>query len=176
MTGGGTRRRGWRGTTLFLSIFVVLGVTFGLKFYSGTLQPTLTSSLSPGTTGSGTAPSSAASAAPSASAASSAATTPTTAPTTASTAVKTVDGDAVQTRYGDVQVSVAFSGTTITKVNVLEAPQESGRDIEITSYAVPVLSQEVLSSQSAKVDTVSGATYTSDGYLQSVQSAIDKLG
>jgi uncharacterized protein with FMN-binding domain len=168
------RRRGWRGTTLFLSIFVVLGVTFGLKFYSGTIQPTLTSSLSPGTTGSGTAPSSAASAAPSASP--SAATSAATTPTTASTAVKTVNGDAVQTRYGDVQVAVAFSGTTITKVSVLEAPQESGRDMEITSYAVPVLSQEVLSSQSAKVDTVSGATYTSEGYLQSVQSAIDKLG
>jgi uncharacterized protein with FMN-binding domain len=168
------RRRGWRGTTLFLSIFVVLGVTFGLKFYSSTIQPTLTSSLSPGTTGSGADPSSAASAAPSASPP--AATSATTAPTTASTAVKTVNGDAVQTRYGDVQVAVAFSGTTITKVSVLEAPQESGRDMEITSYAVPVLSREVLSSQSAKVDTVSGATYTSDGYLQSVQSAIDKLG
>jgi uncharacterized protein with FMN-binding domain len=48
--------------------------------------------------------------------------------------------------------------------------------MEIASYSVPVLSQEVLSSQSANVDTVSGATYTSEGYLQSVQSAIDKLG
>jgi uncharacterized protein with FMN-binding domain len=169
------RRHNWRGTTLFLSIFVVLGATLGLKFYSSAAQPSLTSSLSVGTTG--TDPSPAASAAPPAvsSTDSSGATAPTAAPTTSSTASKTVNGDAVQTRYGDVQVAVSFSGTTITKINVLQAPQESGRDMEITSYSVPVLSREVISSQSANVDTVSGATYTSDGYLQSVQSAIDKL-
>jgi uncharacterized protein with FMN-binding domain len=169
------RRRNWRGTTLFLSIFAILGATLGLKFYSSAVQPALTSSLSVGTTGSGQ--SSAPSAAPSA--ASSAAPTAASAPTSApapSTAAKTVNGDAVQTRFGPVQVAVSFSGHTITKLNVLQVPQESGRDMEIASYSVPVLNQEVLSSQSTKVDTVGGATYTSEGYLQSVQSAIDKLG
>jgi uncharacterized protein with FMN-binding domain len=82
----------------------------------------------------------------------------------------------VQTRFGNVQVKVTFSGKTITKIDVLQVPQESGRDQEIASYSVPILQQEVLQSQSARVDSVSGATYTSDGYLQSVQSAIDKLG
>lgn len=173
------RRRNWQGTTLFLSIFAILGATLGLKFYSSAAQPALTSSLSVGTTGSGTGQSSAPSAAPSAS--SSAAPTPSSsaAPTSApaaSTVSRTINGDTVQTRFGNVQVAVSFSGHTITKVDVLQVPQESGRDMEITSYSVPVLTQEVLSSQSAKIDSVSGATYTSEGYIQSVQSAIDKLG
>jgi uncharacterized protein with FMN-binding domain len=73
-------------------------------------------------------------------------------------------------------VQVSFSGATITKVTVLQVPEESGRDAEISGYSVPILDQEVLKSQSAKVDSVSGATYTSEGYLRSVQSAIDKLG
>jgi uncharacterized protein with FMN-binding domain len=173
------RRRNWRGTTLFLSIFAILGATLGLKFYSSAAGPALTSSLSAGTTGtddSGTDTATAPSAAPSAESSTGATTTPTTAPTPASTATKTVNGDAVQTRFGPVQVAVTFSGTRITKLNVLQVPQESGRDMEITSYSVPVLTQEVMSSQSANVDTVGGATYTSEGYLQSVQSAIDKLG
>jgi uncharacterized protein with FMN-binding domain len=172
------RRRNWRGTTLFLSIFAILGATLGLKFYSSAAQPALTSSLSSGTTGADTAsaPSAAPSASPSASPSGAASAAPTQGTTTASTATQTVNGDAVQTRFGTVQVAVTFSGTTITKLNVLQAPQESGHDMELTNYSVPVLTQEVLSSQSANVDTVSGATYTSEGYLQSVQSAIDKLG
>jgi uncharacterized protein with FMN-binding domain len=87
-----------------------------------------------------------------------------------------VTGAAIQTQFGNVQVSVSFSGKTITKITVLQVPQESGRDQEIANYSVPILQQEVLQSQSANVDSVSGATYTSQGYLQSVQSAIDKLG
>jgi uncharacterized protein with FMN-binding domain len=169
------RRRNWQGTTLFLSIFAILGATLGLKFYSSAAQPALTSSLSVGTTGSGTGQSSAPSASSSAAPTPSSSAAPTSAPA-ASTASRTINGDTVQTRFGNVQVAVSFSGHTITKVDVLQVPQESGRDMEITSYSVPVLTQEVLSSQSAKIDSVSGATYTSEGYIQSVQSAIDKLG
>lgn len=85
-------------------------------------------------------------------------------------------GDSVGTPYGDVQVQVSFSGSKITRIKVLQVPRESGRDAAIADYSVPILSREVLDSQSAQVDSVSGATYTSEGYLQSVQSAIDKRG
>jgi uncharacterized protein with FMN-binding domain len=85
-----------------------------------------------------------------------------------------VTGSAIDTRYGAVQVKLTFSGTTITAVDTVQAPNGNGRDQEINQQALPILQQEVLSSQSANIDTVSGATYTSEGYIQSVQSAIDK--
>lgn len=99
----------------------------------------------------------------------------TTAPkTTAPTSTRTVTGDAVDTRYGPVQVQVVLSGKTIKDVTVLQVPAQSNRDVEINNYAVPVLNQETLAAQSANIDMVSGATYTSQGYLQSLQSALDK--
>lgn len=89
---------------------------------------------------------------------------------------KTVTGDAVDTRYGPVKVAVTFSGKKITKIQVVEYPTETGRDQEINSYAIPQLNQQAMSAQSANIDGVSGATYTSEGYQQSLQSAIDKAG
>ncbi|MDR6611569.1 FMN-binding protein [Leifsonia sp. 1010] len=59
-------------------------------------------------------------------------------------------------------------------MKTLQSPDRDGRDIEINDRALPILQQEVLASQSANIDTVSGATYTSEGYIQSVQSAIDQ--
>jgi uncharacterized protein with FMN-binding domain len=102
---------------------------------------------------------------------------PKSAPSTpASSATKTVTGDAADTRYGPVQLQVTFSGKKISSINVLEYPTESFRDQQINSYALPILNQEAMSAQSAHIDVVSGATYTSDGYAQSLQSAIDKAG
>jgi uncharacterized protein with FMN-binding domain len=89
---------------------------------------------------------------------------------------KTVDGDTVQTRYGPVQLRITLTGGKITQVSVLQAPSDNPRDAEITGFAVPQLTQEALAAQSARIDTVSGATYTSEGYLQSLQSALDKAG
>jgi uncharacterized protein with FMN-binding domain len=89
---------------------------------------------------------------------------------------KTVTGNAADTRYGPVQVAVTFSGKKITKIQVLQYPTESGRDQEINRYAIPQLNQQAMSAQSANIDGVSGATYTSQGYQQSLQSAIDKAG
>lgn len=89
-------------------------------------------------------------------------------------AAKTVTGEAAQTRYGPVQLAVTFSGKKITRIQVLQYPTESGRDQEINSYAIPQLNQQAMSAQSANIDGVSGATYTSEGYQQSLQSAIDK--
>ncbi|WP_194925075.1 FMN-binding protein [Catenulispora pinisilvae] len=91
-------------------------------------------------------------------------------------ASKTVTGDAADTRYGPVQLAVTFSGKKITQIQVLEYPTETGRDQEINTYAIPQLNQEAMSAQSANIDGVSGATYTSEGYQQSLQSAIDKAG
>jgi uncharacterized protein with FMN-binding domain len=82
----------------------------------------------------------------------------------------------VDTRYGPVQVAVVLAGTKITAINILQVPDQERRDIEINNFAVPVLNQEALAAQSTKIDMVSGATYTSQGYLQSLQSALDKAG
>ncbi|RAN76771.1 hypothetical protein B5P43_21810 [Bacillus sp. SRB_336] len=89
---------------------------------------------------------------------------------------RTIAGSTVDTQYGPVQVQVTVSGTKITDVNAIQFPSGSGRDQQINSYAVPQLNQEVLAAQSAHVDMVSGGTYTSEGYLTSLQSALDQVG
>jgi uncharacterized protein with FMN-binding domain len=61
-------------------------------------------------------------------------------------------------------------------VSVLQSPNGNPRDQEINAYALPILVQESLDAQSANIDMVSGATVTSDGYLQSLQGALDKAG
>ncbi|MGW5740521.1 FMN-binding protein [Amycolatopsis sp. NPDC003861] len=86
----------------------------------------------------------------------------------------TFTGDAADTRYGPVRVRITVAGGRITAADAIDYPQESGRDVRINSEAVPALNQEVLRAQSAQIDTVSGATYTSEGYQQSLQSAIDQ--
>jgi uncharacterized protein with FMN-binding domain len=91
-----------------------------------------------------------------------------------SSASKTYSGDVAQTRWGPVQVQITVASGKISNVSVLEYPSGNGRDQEINSYALPILTQETIDAQSANIDMVSGATVTSDGYLQSLQSAIDK--
>lgn len=88
----------------------------------------------------------------------------------------TVTGAAADTPYGPVQVRLTVAAEKITNVAVVQYPNESGRDQEINAQALPILVQETMQAQSAHVDMVSGATYTSDGYLQSLQSALDKAG
>ncbi|WP_037368195.1 FMN-binding protein [Amycolatopsis orientalis] len=85
----------------------------------------------------------------------------------------TFTGAAADTDYGPVQVRITVSGGRITDAQAVQYPQESGRDVRINSTAVPELNQEVLQAQSARIDAVSGATYTSQGYQQSLQSALD---
>lgn len=84
-----------------------------------------------------------------------------------------VDGSAVDTQYGPVQVEVTIVNKKITAVTVPQYPSGSGRDAEINSFAIPQLVAEVLSAQSATIDGVSGATYTSQGFQTSLQSALD---
>ncbi|MBN9223986.1 MAG: FMN-binding protein [Microbacterium sp. SCN 70-27] len=86
----------------------------------------------------------------------------------------TFTGSSVNTRYGPVQVQITVSGGTITDVQAVDYPDGNGRDRQINQSAIPRLVSETLSAQSAQIDFVSGATYTSDGYQQSLQSAIDQ--
>ncbi|MFJ4620207.1 FMN-binding protein, partial [Streptomyces sp. NPDC088812] len=79
-----------------------------------------------------------------------------------------VKGTTVATEKGDVQVEVTFDGDTISAVRMLKQP-----DHPQTAAAVPTLIEETLQAQSADIDTVSGATVTSDGYRESLQAAID---
>ena len=88
---------------------------------------------------------------------------------------RTVTGDAAQTQYGPVQVRITVSGGKITEAETVQAPK-GGQSDRITSDAVPKLNQAAVAAGDAEIDTVSGATYTSAGYRQSLQSALDKAG
>ncbi|RNL78751.1 FMN-binding protein [Nocardioides marmorisolisilvae] len=89
-------------------------------------------------------------------------------------ASSTVTGSVAQTRWGPVQVELTVANGKITKVSVVQYPNGNGKDAEINSYALPILVQETVDAQSANIDMVSGATVTSDGYVQSLQSALDQ--
>lgn len=91
-----------------------------------------------------------------------------------STATKTVTGGVASTEWGPVQIRLTVKAGTITKVAVLQQPNGNPRDEEINSYALPILTRETLRDQSANIDMVSGATVTSTGYVQSLQSALDQ--
>ena len=100
-------------------------------------------------------------------------TAPVAAPPSPGDGGKVYTGDTVATREGDVQVAITVAGGRITAVTVPVAPGGSARHEEISARALPVLIAETLAAQSAGIDAVSGATYTSDGYRQSLQSALD---
>ncbi len=121
-------------------------------------------------------PTSTASSTPSASATSSATETPT--PTAAASGAKdgTYKGSSISTRYGSVQVQVTISGGKITDIAPLKLTDQGGLSVEISSQVAPILHDEVISAQSANVQNVSGGTYTTRGYLQSLQSALDQAG
>jgi uncharacterized protein with FMN-binding domain len=120
-------------------------------------------------------PGSAATAVPASGAASSAA--PTAAPTSsAAPTTRTYLGSPITTRYGVIQVKITVRDKKITDVSFAQLTAFDGRSQQINSDAAPQLLHETLSAQSAKVDTISGASYTSDGYRQSLQSALDKAG
>jgi uncharacterized protein with FMN-binding domain len=84
-----------------------------------------------------------------------------------------VNGTAVNTRWGPVQVQAKISANRIIDVVVLMQPTGERRDREINDYALPILREQVLTAQSAQIDGVSGATVTSDGYRESLQAALD---
>jgi len=85
-------------------------------------------------------------------------------------------GSSTSTPYGSVQVQIVVANGTMTEVKALHLTDDGGRSVQISNTAAPILRSEVLSAQSARVSTVSGATYTSDAYLTSLQSALDQAG
>ena len=98
----------------------------------------------------------------------------TTTSTTTATAT-TLTGSTISTRYGDVTVEVTVANGAITAVKAIDLPS-GGRSGEISTYAGPILASEALTAQSADIDIVSGATYTSEAYAQSLQAALDQAG
>jgi uncharacterized protein with FMN-binding domain len=91
-------------------------------------------------------------------------------------AAKTFTGAAWPTIYGPVQVRVTVKAGKLSAVTAVEYPTDTPRDYQINTFAVPQLNAEALAAASAKIDTVSGATYTSGGYVGSLQNALDKAG
>jgi hypothetical protein len=85
----------------------------------------------------------------------------------------TVNGPVAQTTFGPVQVQVKIGGGRITDVKAIKLPTDDPHDIELSTFAVPKLRAQALAKQSAKVDAVTGATETSEGYKQSLQAALD---
>ncbi|TFD49138.1 FMN-binding protein [Cryobacterium frigoriphilum] len=88
----------------------------------------------------------------------------------------TFTGSVVGTRFGNVQVSVTIASGAITDVTALQLTADDRKSVQISARAAPILRSEVIAAQSANVQNVSGATYTTDAYLQSLQSALDAAG
>jgi uncharacterized protein with FMN-binding domain len=89
---------------------------------------------------------------------------------------RTVTGAVESTQFGPMQVQVTLAGMKITKVAVLQRTNDGAESDQIDANAIPKLTSETLAAQSAHIDAVSGASYTSSGYIQSLQSALDKAG
>ena len=92
---------------------------------------------------------------------------------TQGTGAVTYKGSVAPTRWGDVQVTITVTNGKITDVAVPVYPAANGRDRQINAYALPILKKETLAAQSADIDTVSGATVTTEGYVESLQAALD---
>ncbi len=98
---------------------------------------------------------------------------PTTAPGTGGIS-GTFTGADVPNRFGDVQVRVVISNGRITDLQAVQLPADRARSAYISQVSGPLLRTEVLQAQSARIDIVSGATYTSQSYAQSVESALQQ--
>ena len=141
----------------------VLGIGWQLGSQAAVMPPL--PAAAPRATAAGAAPAPTASASASAKAPAAAAT-----PATIS---GTFPGSVVQTQFGNVQVSVTIQNSKITEVTALQLTNYGGRSVDISNQAAPMLRSEVLSAQSANVQSIGGATYTSYGYLTSLQAALD---
>ena len=96
--------------------------------------------------------------------------------TTPESTMQTVQSDTINTRYGPLQLEVTVENGKITEITELQMPADDGRSIMISQQAGPMLREQALQAQSASIAGVSGATYTSVAYMESLQSALDQLG
>ena len=95
---------------------------------------------------------------------------------TGSTGTGTVTGAVSQTPYGPVQVRVTVRKGAVTAVSAVQYPSGDAHSQQINAYAVPLLNREALAAGNASINMISGATYTSNGYLASLQSALTQAG
>jgi uncharacterized protein with FMN-binding domain len=107
---------------------------------------------------------------------STAAASPTMAKSGTPTATRTVTGSVAMTQHGPMQVKITLAGQRITKAAVVQQTNDGTESQQIDSFAIPKLTSETIAAQSARIDAVSGASYTSSGYIQSLQSALDQAG
>lgn len=97
--------------------------------------------------------------------------------TKTTTKTETVTGSVAETQYGPVQVRITVTNGKLTSATAVEYPSQDPHDAQINAYAIPILQNETVGKTNAnQVDMVSGATYTSEGYLQSLQIALDRAG
>ena len=88
----------------------------------------------------------------------------------------TYTGAAVATPYGTVQVRITVTSHQLTAAQAIAYPNLDGHSMQISSYAVPILDQEAVAAGSAQISMVGGATFTSTGYVRSLQDALDQAG
>jgi uncharacterized protein with FMN-binding domain len=168
----------------FVAVFVatVAGLIVLLSFKTTPAKAPRAAALSTATPGATSAASSSAAASSAAASATSSSATPTSAAATTSSAsgttTKTVTGSTVNVNeggrsFGVVQVRLTLTNGKITAATAIQFPENDSHSAQISQFSIPTLSQEVLSKQSASIDAVSGATYTSEAYAQSVQAALD---
>lgn len=93
---------------------------------------------------------------------------------TLTTGETAITGHVANTVYGPVQIQLVMRNRKIVKVAILRQPMNTIHDLQIGEFAFPSLIKETLAAQTGKIDSVSGATYTSGGYIQSLQSAVDQ--
>jgi uncharacterized protein with FMN-binding domain len=154
-------------SSVFASLAVlIVGWQLGAAATAQTASPTTASTGggAPSTTTNGNTPSTTATPSPGATT------------TTTGASDGTFTGSSVNTRFGSVQVSVTISGGQITEVTPLHLTDADGRSVQISNQAAPMIRREVLAAQSARVSNIGGATYTTQAYLQSLQSALDQAG
>jgi uncharacterized protein with FMN-binding domain len=149
---------------IFAALSTVAGLTMLLSFKS---HPATTAATTPAT---------AASSPPITPTTSGSVSAPSSTNTTTGASTETITGAATQTRYGPVQVRITVRNGQVTAVTAVDYPTGTPRDAQINSYAIPQLNKEALAAKSAKIDMISGATYTSTGYITSLQSALINAG
>lgn len=169
-----------RAATAFVGTVVVVLLLFGFKTPDQSIGATTGESAGVvadgGTTSGGTGSSGGTGPSDTGASGAGSATAPTATPAPSAASGSTqVTGPTVSTRYGPVQVRVTVSQGKVTEITALQLPS-GGRSGRISEVAEPILHDEALSAQSAQIDSVSGATYTSGAYEQSLQAALDQAG
>jgi uncharacterized protein with FMN-binding domain len=155
------------------------GLGLLLSFHTKALHVSIASSAAPSASGNGSGQSSTTNPGTSnrapTTAPSSGPTSPTTAPPDTAASTRSASSQDVQYRYGDLQVKVTEKGSQITNIQLVTDNATDPRSAEINSQALPMLQQQAMSAQSANIDGVSGATFTSQAYAYALQQALDQL-